>query len=302
MPEIIHPKDEKHWLDLRCLDVTSTESAALFGVSPYITKFELWHNKKDRHVVDINPNERMKWGTRLQNSIADGIAEDKDWQIRRMDEYMRLPDLRMGSSFDFAIENNGILEVKNVDSFAFKDGWLVNDGEVEAPPHIEIQVQHQLAVSQRKFAYIGALIGGNRVVLIKREPIPKVIESIKEKVKNFWLSIEENLCPSPDFPRDAKFISRLYSYAEKGKTINVNGSDFKALAEDYRNLSKEKKELSEKMDSVKAQILMKIGDASKVIGDKYTITASMVPPKKISYTREEYRTFRINWKKEKKDA
>src|SRR5687768_166765 len=104
MIETIEPKNEQHWRELRSQDITSTEVSALFGVSPYTTLFELWHRKRDRTVVDFESTERMKWGNRLQDAVATGIAEDQKWRIRRMTEYMRDPLLKMGASFDFAIE------------------------------------------------------------------------------------------------------------------------------------------------------------------------------------------------------
>ena len=39
--EIIVPSNQEHWLAMRKLDVTSTESACLFGESPYMTHFDL---------------------------------------------------------------------------------------------------------------------------------------------------------------------------------------------------------------------------------------------------------------------
>lgn len=299
--ETIEPKNEEHWLELRSRDLTSTESSILYGLSPHTTLFEVWHQKKDKAVVQIEPSERMKWGTRLQDSIAAGIAEDQDWKIRRMSEYIRDPKLRMGASFDFAIGDDGLLEVKNVDSLAFRDGWIVDGNDVEAPPHIEIQIQHQLAVTRRKFAYIGALVGGNRVVLIKREPDEKIIADLKKRVASFWFSIASNQEPKPDFSRDAQFISRLYQFAEPGKLLDARtDADFESLVLEYRRLGDDEKKAKEARDAIKAQLLMKIGDAEKVIGNGFSVTANVVGPARIEYDREGYRTFRVNWKKEKK--
>ena len=66
--EILHPKDEAHWLALRTKDITSTEVGALFGISSasYIpTLFELWNRKAGKFTVEFQENERSKWGKRL---------------------------------------------------------------------------------------------------------------------------------------------------------------------------------------------------------------------------------------------
>ena len=312
-PEIILPTDENHWLSLRAQDITSTEVAALFGCSPYLTKFELWHRKKDRTVITLEPSERMRWGTRLQDSIAQGIAEDQGWRVRRMAEYIRNSELRIGASFDFGILETvdfpginfkdeqpiGLLEIKNVDSLAFRDGWIIDGDTLEAPPHIELQVQHQLLVSGLSTAYIGALIGGNRVVLIKRESDSNVHYAIKNAVAEFWKSIEENNPPPPIFPQDSQAVSKLYGYAEPGKVLHADQA-IDSLCADYKTYANAEKESREKKESVRAQILMKIGDAEKVTGANFTISAGVIGPAQIpAHERKGYRNFKLNWKKEK---
>jgi putative phage-type endonuclease len=302
----IVPKDKEEWLSYRRKNINSTEVAALFGCSPYTTAFELWHRKKDDTEVAFEMNERVKWGMRLEKSIADGVAEEHGWTVKKIDEYMYDDILRLGASFDFSISigeaEQGILEVKNVDSLIAKQNWLVNDdGTVEAPPHIEIQVQVQLAVSGLSFAYIAALVGGNRVFLIKRTPDEKIIKAIEEKVRKFWISIELNLPPKPDFAQDAEFISKLYGFAEAGKVLDAQGDkDISSLALEYKEASASEKSAKEKKDEVKAKLLMKIGEAEKVLCDGFSITAGMVGPAHVEYDREGYRLFRINFPKGKK--
>ena len=315
MIETINPTDKKHWLECRTKDITSTEIAGLFGFSPYTTEFEIWHTKKAGTIVEIAGNERMKWGTALQDAIAAEIAKEQGWTIRRMDEYMRDTDLRAGASFDFSIENlrivsvpddmlgkpTGLLEIKNVDSLAFRDGWTEDDaGNIEAPLHIEIQVQHQLMVSGRAFAYLGALVGGNRLVLIKRDRNEAVITSIKIKIKDFWASIESNTPPKPNFERDAKFISTLYNYADPGKLLDVReNEDFMNMAREHKRLGDIAKDAETKREALKAQMIMVIGDAEKIEGGEFSISAGIIGECEVAYTRKAYRNFKPTWRKQK---
>lgn len=299
MLETIQPLNETHWLELRAQDLTSTESPALFGISPYNTPFEVFHRKAKKLVVGIDENERMKWGKRLQDAIAAGIAEDNGWQVRRMDEYLRIPSLRMGSSYDFAIGDDGLLEVKNVDSLAFKNGWVVEDGVVEAPPHIELQVQHQLAVSGRKYVVIGALVGGNKIVQLHREPVPEIIDALKERVSTFWKNVDAGIAPEPDFNKDSDVIARLFS-VEPGKIFDARGNEaFVEITLEYKKAQELEKQAQSAKDAAKSKLIMAYGEAEKVIGDNFSITAGMVAGADISFTRKPYRNFRINWKKEK---
>lgn len=306
--ETIIPASEADWLQLRTKDVTSTEVSALFGCSPYLTRFDLWHRKKSGVIVEFTATERTEWGLALQDAIAARTAKLQGWTVRRMDEYIRVPELRMGSSFDFEIIDPalkawetvsvGLLEIKNVDTLQFKDRWLVDGDNIEAPIHIELQVQHQLAVSDRSFAYIGALIGGNSLKLVRREPIPDVISAIKTKVSEFWQSIDEDREPSPVFPQDAETVIRLSQYAEPGKVI-IGTDDVTEMAKEYKRLGDEIKERDALRETIKAELLLKIGDAEKVKGEQYTISAGITGEAEISYTRKAFRNFRISWRGEK---
>jgi len=339
--EIIQPKDEAHWLQLRTHDITSTECGALFGLdsASYIpTLFELWHRKKNNTAVEFTPNDRVKWGQRLEATIAAGIAEDNEWKVRKMTEYIRLPEERLGASFDFEIvvaeqipevyrkhkieienlapgmtleipagdeyfQSLGLLEIKNVDALQLRDKWIIDEDNVEAPAHIELQIQHQLLVSGRKFAYLGALIGGNKVVLLRREPDAAIHQAIKEKAKAFWASVESGKPPAPDFKRDANFISSLYGFAEVGKVIeSTGGGRIEELMSAYRLASQEEKRAGEMKEAAKAEMLTLIGDAEKVKGDGWSISAGMIGPAHVEYDRKPYRAFRVTFKKGKGTA
>lgn len=314
--EIITPKNEEHWLELRTQDLTSTDVAALFGISPYLTPYELWHRKKDQTVVIFDENERMFWGTILQDAIAAGIAKQQGWTVKRIADYIRNPNLRLGTSLDFGIENprivdfssndplgvGGILEIKNVDYLQFQKEWLLNEkGNYEAPYHIEIQVQHQLLVTGRAFAYIGVLIGGNKLELIKRTPDQKIHEAIIAQAAEFWKSIDENNPPAPNFDTDADFISKLMGYAEPGKVIDVSkDAEILALVSEQQELKAIISDNQKRCDAIKAEVLVRIGDAEKCIAPTFSISAGMIAPTWIeAYERKGYRNFRVNPKKEK---
>ena len=157
--------NKQDWLENRLLDVTSTEVSALFNVNPYQTEFELYNQKKDKVVVNLEDTERMAWGRKLEDSIALGCAESQGWKVEQFDVYMSDTKTRMGSSFDYKITSTdelGIMEVKNVDSMVYRTKWIDDgNGHIEAPPHIEMQLQHQLHVANVSWGCIAALVGGN---------------------------------------------------------------------------------------------------------------------------------------------
>lgn len=302
----INPESERHWLDLRSIDLTSTDVAALFGLSPYKTAFELWHEKRAGEVVQIADNDRMKWGRRLETVIAHGIADDQGWVVRPFKEYMRLPEHRIGSSFDFRVIRgesiqppaDAILEVKTVDFLAFRDGWTIDEGLIEAPPHIEIQVQHQMLVSGLRRAYIGVMVGGNRIEVLERHADDAVHAGILARASEFWQSIADNRAPDPVMPDDAQAVIRMHQFAEPGRVLDARGdARIATLLSEYHRLRRESADLSELADVMKAELLQMIGEAEKVITDVGTVSAGMVGPTTVTYERKGYRNFRFTPKK-----
>jgi putative phage-type endonuclease len=311
--EIIRTTDQAHWLKLRTEDVTSTESAALFGMSPYLTAFDLWHRKRSGVVPEFQSNERMRWGNRLEAAIAHGIAEEKGWTISPMKDYWRLTGERIGSSFDFLItslDEPVHLEIKNVDYMAFRDGWIEHeDGSIEAPEHIEMQVQHQMLVSGFKRAFIGAFVAGNRYELIERERDEQVISAIRAKIAEFWRTVDACQEPVPVLPEDAEAVIRLNQYAQPGKILDASGdANIEMLVTQYKRACADEKNAQEDKDTAKALLLAAIGDAEKVLLPGWTISAAMqaeTPPTLITADmvgttyggRKGFRNLRINPKK-----
>lgn len=302
--KIHHFENKEAWLKLRLSVITSTEVSALFNLNPYITLFELAHQKKDQQIVMLEDNERMFWGETLEPAIAEGVAKKNGWTAAPFKTFCTDDEIRAGSSFDFVVdtpEGQGILEIKNVDWLQIRDKWEFENGVItEAPAHIEMQVQHQLMITGMPFAYIAALEGGNKIHLLKRTPQPGIIKAIRTKINKFWHDLDAGAMPEPDFQKDAAFIAELYGFAEPGKVMDVPSERIDQLAIEYREASEIIKDATKRKDAAKAELLTLIGESEKVLGGDYTISAGMVAGGEVSYVREPYRNFRINFKKEKK--
>jgi putative phage-type endonuclease len=280
--ETLHFDNEAEWLAARKKDVTSTESAALFGMSPYTTGFELWHAKRSGVATEFQTNDRVRWGNRLEAAIAQGLADDNGWQIAPMKSYMRLPAERIGSSFDFVILNHpsgkpAHLEIKNVDYLQFRDKWLTDDEVPEAPEHIEMQLQHQMMVSGFSLGYVGALIGGNQSFLIERERDERVIAALRARIAEFWRTIDAGIEPPPVMPEDAAAVIRLNQYAEPNTIFDASTDAIIAtLADNYRTAARAEKDAEERKKVAQAEIYARIGNAERVLGNGWTLCASMV--------------------------
>lgn len=300
------------WLIARDEHVSSTESSALFGMSPYGTAYELAVTKQGR-AEQIDDNERMRWGRRLQDSIAQGLADDYSVVIEGLEYvYAQHPtEPRMGASFDyriveaqgdsplatlFAQHGPGLLEIKNVDALQYRQ-WPEHD----APDHIEIQIQHQLEVARLEWCVLGVLVGGNRTEVYTRMRDGQVGQAIVTRIHEFWANLDKNILPPPVMPEDADLIIKLHQFAEPNKLFDGRADDgLMAMCLQYSDVAEQARLASQQQKVIKAEILKRIGDAERALVTGYTISASMVASAEVqAYTRGAYRNFRVTKKEAK---
>jgi len=303
--------DEATWLQARARDLTSTEVAALYGMNPYVTEFELWHRKRLGVAEAKADTERMRWGRRLEAAIAAGVAEDNGWKAQPRKIYQRLADQRIGCSFDWEAERDGVaglLEVKNVDRRIYDDQWTEDGENIQAPPHIELQLQVQLLVSGYSWGAIIPLVGGNTSKVLLRTPDAVVQQDIQNRAAAFWASVDAGQEPKPDYYKDAEFIrEELRKSAAVGTVLAADEEmdiDFSALIEAQQRL----RAAEERVDALKAKMVYRAGSAAKIISRFGSISCGMteaVPPRLITPDmvgqpiggRKAFRSFRLNPKK-----
>ena len=256
-------ESEAQWHALRAQDITSTQVAALFDCNPYLTHFELWHQKRDGIVETVEQTDRMAWGNRLERTIAEGFAEERGLgHVRKLGVYTRMDGERIGASFDYVADTladvpspSVLIECKNVDGYEFAEKWT----ETEAPPHIELQVATQMMVSGIGRAFIVALVGGNRLAVYEREREAVVEAKIIDKVRAFWRSIEAGTPPTPDYVRDPDYVlANVYNRSE-GREI-VSDASVREPLDQWLGA----KAMAENVRPLQARIAELIGTASKV--------------------------------------
>lgn len=287
MREIIKITSEEQWLQLRKSDITSTMSPALFNLSPYGTVFELYHAKKSGVHVPFDENDRTQKGKRMEAYAAQEVALRMGWEVWPLDIYVRDPELKMGTSFDFGYKKpdgkKGILEIKAVDHFQFKQKWQTKSetdeesGEEippEAPAHIEIQAQHQLeAKNDPEFEEItiAPFISIYDFHIFTRARDREFGNNIRTGIKKFWADVANGNEPNPNFYRDGKVIDQLYKDAG-GDPIDMTGdSTFEGLAARYERLAAEEKSAKEARQATKYEIHRILENEGGAFTDKYKV-------------------------------
>lgn len=312
MLKTIKAPSEEIWLKNRKKNINSTESSALFGMSPYQTTFELYHVKCGNLDDGFVANERTEAGQYMESAIAKYALDKMQLEGEPFKDYYYDDEDRMGSSFDWIITSPGqyndwLIEVKNVDFIQYRDKWT----EFEAPEHIECQVQHEMEVSNKPGCIIVALVGGNDLKFIYRERDKDMGQGLRQAVRAFWDGVASGMEPAPNYDSDADTIIRLHQAAGH-EVLDGRGSVMiNALINEYDKIRLMAKEIEDAKKVKKAEILDAIGDdyLKVIAADGFTLSCGMTKEnegqiitqdmvgKKIG-GRKSYRSFRITQKKQ----
>lgn len=304
-------QSEAEWLAMRRRVITSTDIAGLFqfsdgsSMSPYTTALRLYHEKRGTLESTFKENERTRAGRAMEDAIAALAAQERGWQTQPAKLFGEIPDLRIGSSFDHAVIGlaaRRVLECKNVDTAVFYENWIERDADIgiEAPWHIELQVQHQLLVADAQHATIAALVGGNRLILIDREAHPDVQAAIVARCADFWRRVEANEPPEPSAISDVETLRAIYNYAQPGKILDATlRADVIDLVSRYHEAMKAEKNAQEEKRAIGSMLLAAIADAERVIVPGFTVSAGTVHREAHTVNASNYRALRITRSKTK---
>ena len=285
---LIKVESEAHWLDLRRDDITSTMSPALFGLSPYSTRFELYHAKASGVEVEFKTNDRVEKGSRMEQYAAQEVAQRMGWHVEPFKDYMRIPGARMGSSFDCIATkpdgSRGILEIKAVDFFRHREAWV----DDQAPEHIEIQLQHQLECADEfEWGAIAAFTGIYDFQLYERDRDREFGAALQSAVAEFWAMVDARQEPEPDFARDDAVIARLFKDRGAPPLDLTADDDFAALVARFDVAKSSAAEFSKQADAAKAELHFRLADAPGGYSSRYKVTAGWTkdtPPRVITET------------------
>lgn len=282
--------------------VGASEVAALFGLSPHLTKFELWHQKAGNiPSQDLDGQERIEAGRHLEPAIAAWASHKWAWPIRNVEGYLPHPSLSgMGCSLDFETPEGEPVEIKNVDHYIFRGScseWLTEgDTVLDAPTHMLLQVQHQLACRPpAERGWLVVCVGGNRLLRMEILRHPGMVARIEREVDAFWRSLEEGREPEPNFEIDAAAIGLLYGGTGE-EVVDLRDDErtrelcvkYHAAHEIERNAAKQKK-------AALAELKRCMGEARcALIADGFKVKAARVPGG--SYERKPHWRFAVTQK------
>lgn len=179
--------------DLEHKTVSASQVPALFGVSPYQSRWMLWQHFATRAPLIDDRDDTKDWGSALQAPILDWVSRELRLDAVPHSDYLRHPTLPVGCTPDGwvrdPIEGLGTIEAKAVNT------WSPQEYEGgRCPLHVELQVQTQLMVPHPewglpRWGVIAATLGGTPPQLWRRRADPIVQAKIAEQSATFLASV-----------------------------------------------------------------------------------------------------------------
>lgn len=201
------------WLAWRNKGIGASDAAAVLGISPWMTPYQLWEQKTGRR----KPFEG-NWATERGNAM-EGPARRYFEALTDLDmppalvEHPEYPFIR--ASLDgLSRSPYRILEIKCPGK---DDHQKAIEGKV--PEKYIPQLQHQLMVTGAEFAYYFSF-DGEKGVIVEVEPDPEYQKMLLEKEIHFWTEYVQKDTPPPYTDKDFRKIrdKELASLCEEYKT------------------------------------------------------------------------------------
>jgi putative phage-type endonuclease len=261
----------KEWLQYRCQGIGSSDAAAAVGLNPYQSMLELWLIKtgRDEELPQVDPDDDtspMFWGTVLEPVVAERYACRTGLKVRRKNAVLQHPDpdkIWMLANIDREIVGRHdvqILECKTAGEFGAR---LWRDG---VPDYVQLQIQHQLAVTGKQAADVAVLICGQDLRIHRIERDDDLIAHLIELERRFWQYVVSDTPPPADGSESAgTALQALYPY-DRGEILDL--SQDQELSSAFTSLVAVRAELETRKATevlLKQQIQQRMGEASRAL-------------------------------------
>lgn len=258
--------DRGQWLEVRKGGIGSSDAAAAVGLNPYKSPLELWMEKTGRALANEEQtgfDDPRYWGTLLEPYVAIAYQQKTDRRVRKINAVLQHP------SFPFMLANIDrevvgspevqILECKTAGEFGSRQ-W--RDG---VPEYVQIQVQHQLAVTGKAAADVAVLLCGQQLEIFRIDRDEDVIARLVVLEARFWEYVETDTPPPADGSESsARALRQLYLGGGGTLDLSENQHLSQVLA-DLRALRGELDAKGRQAELLKQALQEAMGDASRAI-------------------------------------
>ncbi len=214
------------WLAVRKTGIGSSDAAAAVGLNPYQSQLELWLIKtgRDQNLPKVDPNDEdspMYWGTLLEPIVAAHYVKRTGHKVRRVNSVLQHPQYPwMLANIDREVLGAGDVAILECKTAGIQGARLWRDG---VPEYVQIQVQHQLAVTGKAAADVAVLLGGQELRVHRVVRDEALIRHLIALEAQFWRFVETDTPPPADGSDSAGLALQALFPQDSGATLDFKG-------------------------------------------------------------------------------
>lgn len=270
--------------------IGGSDAAGVCGVSKYKTPVQVYLDKICEEVSQ-EENPIFERGNVLEPLVREYFTRSTGKSVNTTSKTIRSQTnpFMIANIDGFIPQEQALLEIKTCNYFA-KEGW----GECltdQIPNDYLLQVQHYLAVTETKKAFVAVLFGDEKtfqmlmafiklvgvsamlgedlpldIQIYKVERNEKLINGLIDIERTFWVEhVEKKVAPSWEVSAD---IVALFPKAIEGVKRVAEADDLaiiSQLKEEERILKELIKPHEEKIEGLKCKLLLRIGEAEELV-------------------------------------
>ena len=265
--KIAHTKDmsREKWLELRRMGIGGSDSSAVIGLNPWMSKLALYADK-----LGLMPEKQETEAMRLGRDMEAYAA--KRWEEATGKKAQRFNYLIMNEKYPFGIANvdrrvvgeDAILEIKCTSPYNKSD---FANGEV--PPHYLVQCYHYMAICDVERCYLAVLVYGRDFYHFTIERNESEITALMNAEEDFWRDhVQAKVPPAPDGSDSAMEVLDNKFFVDDVALM----PDADDLFERLEQVSEVIRDYDKQKEALKQQIIARMGNKARAQAQRWTAT------------------------------
>jgi len=245
----------------------SSDAPTVVGVSPYKSPLELFFQLTGQLPRYSDEETRaQKIGSLIEAPIAELAAEEMGLKIRRSPPRVHPKHAFMTANLDYEIISHpkgvGCLEIKNRGAAKPYD---------ELPDDIQLQVAHQLAVTNRDWGIVAVLFGFGQLKTYEVQRDKEIEEYLIELEARFMVRVQKGEPPDQQWtPQTVDLLKRIHPQ-DSGRTIDL-GQEGATRAASFLSIKQSLEEAEREKATHEGWIKSQMADAANATAPGYAIS------------------------------
>ena len=218
------------WLEYRKQGIGGSDASVVCGISRYKSPVELWLEKTDQLLYQ-ETGEAAYWGTQLEALVRAEFTKRTGTEVSIVNQLLRCEE------HPFMLANlDGVCEHPDYGTCIFEaktaSAYKAGEWDNAIPDEYMLQLQHYIAVTGYKGAYIAVLIGGNtfRWNFVERDE--ELISMLIKLESDFWNHVQDRTPPPLDgSDASTKFLAERFPNSTPQSRITLPNTASELLAQ-----------------------------------------------------------------------